>query len=153
MINNPIAVEIAKNDDVSVVRLVAFIIEEAHKLRASDVHFDPQNDNIRVRYRIDGALKNFYNIPSRFLSELVSRIKILSGMRTDEHQTPQDGRFRMIIAGKPLDIRASVSPTYYGENAVLRLLAGQAEAFTLESLGFSAANAQNCARQFASPTG
>jgi len=153
MINNPIAVEIAKNDDVSAVRLVAFIVEEAHKLKASDVHFDPQNDSIRVRYRIDGALKNFYNIPSRFLSELVSRIKILSGMRTDEHQTPQDGRFRMIAAGRPLDVRASVSPTYYGENAVLRLLAEQAEAFTLESLGFSAVNAQKLRAAICKPYG
>jgi len=125
-----------------VIKLVTFIIEEAQEMRASDIHVDPQNETIRVRYRIDGVLNDCHNLPLRFLPEVISRIKILAGLRTDEHQAPQDGRFRMVVSARPLDIRVSVAPTYYGENTVLRLLSDNAEAFTLESLGFSEENAE-----------
>jgi len=134
--------ELAKGQMISVVSLVAFIVEEAYSLRASDIHLEPQSDSIRVRYRIDGWLKDFHKLPLRIHSEVISRIKILAGLRTDEHQAPQDGRFRMVLEARPLDVRVSVAPTYYGENAVLRLLSDKAGIFTLESLGFSQNNAQ-----------
>ncbi|UMX47485.1 MAG: GspE/PulE family protein [Candidatus Nealsonbacteria bacterium DGGOD1a] len=139
---NIIQQELVKGRLASVIKLVDFMIEEAQSLQASDIHIDPQNETIRVRYRVDGALKEFHNLPIRLLPEIISRIKILSGLRTDEHQAPQDGRFRMMIGGRPLDIRVSVAPTYHGENSVLRLLSDNAEAFTLESLGFSPENAE-----------
>jgi type IV pilus assembly protein PilB len=145
--------ELAKGQMASVIKLVAFIIEEAQTLRASDIHIDPQNDAIRVRYRIDGVLKNFHYLPMRLQSEVISRIKILSGLRTDEHQAPQDGRLRMIVGASPLDVRVSVAPTYHGENAVLRLLSDKAEAFTLESLGFSKENAAKVAAAVKKPYG
>jgi type IV pilus assembly protein PilB len=140
MAENAIKQELAKGIGASVIKLVAFMIEEAQTLRASDIHIDPQNETIRVRYRIDGVLNDFHNLPMRLQSEVISRIKILSGLRTDEHQAPQDGRLRMVVGGNQLDVRVSVAPTYYGENAVLRLLSDKAEAFTLESLGFSKEN-------------
>jgi len=142
MAESTVEQELAKGAAASIVKLVAFIIEEAQNLRASDIHIDPQNETVRVRYRIDGVLNDFYNLPARLLPEMISRIKILSGLRTDEHQAPQDGRFRIVVSARPLDIRVSVAPTYHGENAVLRLLSDKAEAFTLESLGFSEDNAQ-----------
>ena len=140
MANGLVETEIAKDAAASTARLIDTIIEEAHNLRASDIHIDPQNGNVRVRYRIDGRLADFHFLPLRFCPEIISRIKILAGLRTDEHQIPQDGRFRMIIGGLPLDIRVSVAPTYGGENAVLRLLSDKAEQFALESLGFSPQN-------------
>jgi len=134
--------EIAKGQTASVIKLVAFIIEEAQEMRASDIHIDPQNDMMRVRYRIDGWLKEYHVLPPSLQQEIISRIKIIAGLRIDEHQTPQDGRFRLILQAQPLDVRVSIAPTYHGENAVLRLLSDKAEAFTLESLGFSEANAK-----------
>jgi Type II secretory pathway, ATPase PulE/Tfp pilus assembly pathway, ATPase PilB len=140
MANGLVETEIAKDAAASTARLIDTIIEEAHNLRASDIHIDPQNGNVRVRYRIDGRLADFHFLPLRFCPEIISRIKILAGLRTDEHQIPQDGRFRVIIGALPLDIRVSVAPTYGGENAVLRLLSDKAEQFALESLGFSPQN-------------
>jgi type IV pilus assembly protein PilB len=142
MEENIVKTELAKGQQISVVKLVAFIIEEAQTLRASDIHIDPQTDSVRVRYRVDGWLREHHRLPVRLHPEIISRIKIIAGLRTDEHQMPQDGRFRMILEARPLDVRVSVVPTYYGENAVLRLLSDKAEAFTLESLGFSEINAK-----------
>lgn len=150
---NLIKQELAKEGAVSIVKVVTFMIEEAHIMRASDIHIDPQNGAIRVRYRIDGVLNDLYRLPTRLLPEIISRIKILSGLRTDEHQSPQDGRFRVVAGGMPLDIRVSVTPTYYGENSVLRLLSDKAETFTLESLGFSGENAQKVKNAVRKPYG
>lgn len=126
--------------NVSAAQLVDSIIEEAQNLRASDIHIDPQSSRIRVRCRVDGRLKDHCFLPLRFRQEIISRIKILAGLRTDEHQIPQDGRFRTVVNDFPFDIRVSVAPTYGGENAVLRLLSDRAAQFTLESLGFSEKN-------------
>ncbi len=145
--------ELAKGQMISVVKLVSFIIEEAHGLRASDIHLEPQSGCIRARYRIDGWLKDYHELPLRLHSEIVSRIKILAGLRTDEHQAPQDGRFRMVLEARPLDVRVSVAPTYYGENAVLRLLSDKSGSFNLEALGFSPQNMQRIAEASKKPYG
>ncbi len=145
--------ELAKEQMTSVVKLVALIIEEAHGLRASDVHLEPQSDSIRVRYRVDGWLRDYHKLPLRMHSEVISRIKILAGLRTDEHQAPQDGRFRMVLEARPLDVRVSVVPTYYGENAVLRLLSDKAGSFSLKTLGFSPENASKIEEAVKKPYG
>ncbi len=117
--------------------LVAALIEAAAAERASDIHIDPSPDGVRVRVRIDGMLSDRHLVPSYLHNELISRIKVLSGLRTDEHQTPQDGRFRHTFAdGSYLDIRVAIMPTYHGENAVLRLLIDASVDHTLQSLGF-----------------
>ncbi len=122
---------------VSIVSLVGALIEEACAERCSDLHIDPVPDGVRVRMRADGILLDRHALPAHVHQEIISRIKILSGLRTDEHNAPQDGRFRYTFAdGKWVDIRVSVMPTYHGENAVLRLLANAAEEQTLASLGF-----------------
>lgn len=153
MANGLVETEIAKDASASTARLIDAIIEEAHNLRASDIHIDPQNGNVGVRYRVDGRLADFHCLPLRFCQEIISRIKILAGLRTDEHQIPQDGRFRMIIGGLPLDIRVSVAPTYGGENAVLRLLSDKAEQFALEALGFSPRNLEKIKNAITRPHG
>lgn len=130
--------ELRKKSGISIIELLDLIIEHANGLRASDIHIDPLQDKIRVRFRIDGILEDIYFAPINIHSQIISRIKILAGLRTDEHNAAQDGRFRKEKKNiRPLDIRVSIAPTYYGENAVLRLLANRAQEFTLDTLGFN----------------
>lgn len=133
--------ELSLGSRLSVVNLVDHLIEHAYDLRASDIHIDPDEDDVKVRLRIDGVLQDAPSFPKAIHSEIITRIKILSGMRTDEHQAAQDGRFRTNFENTgPIDVRVSIAPTYYGENAVLRLLADKSEEFSLTALGFSKEN-------------
>jgi general secretion pathway protein E len=131
--------EIARGNDLSIINLVNFLIEKAHTSRASDIHIDPGIEFLRVRLRIDGVLQESYLFPKKNHGEIIARIKVLSRLRTDEHQSAQDGRFRYSSHNSKdnIDIRVSITPTYYGENAVLRLLSDAGENFSLMSLGFS----------------
>ncbi len=139
---------------VSIIELVEVIIEEAHMRRASDIHIDPSRTMVRVRLRIDGVLQEVYQLPKDIHPEVISRIKVLAGMRTDEHQTTQDGRFRHHFAsGDVLDMRVSIAPTYQGENAVLRLLSDNAANHTLDMLGFSDADRQKIIAAIRRPYG
>ncbi len=126
-------------EEISIIELVHNLIKYSYKARASDIHIDPQENEIVVRARIDGILNKIFTFKKEIQDEIITRIKILSGLRTDEHNTPQDGRFKFFdpIENIKFDIRVSVMPTYYGENAVLRLLTSKEDSFTLETLGFS----------------
>src|SRR3989338_5250710 len=86
-----------KGGPIPVVDLVHRLIEEAYMRRASDIHLDPAEQSLRVRFRVDGMLEDAYSLPKSITSEVISRIKILTSLRTDEHQTAQDGRFRVVI--------------------------------------------------------
>ena len=133
-----LAGELARGTDISIVRLLECLIEEAHALNASDIHLDPTRTNVRVRLRLDGVLKDFHPLPKEVHQEVISRVKVLAALRTDEHQAAQDGRFRHVFTdGAMIDMRVSIAPTYHGENAVLRLLAGHGADYTLSLLGFS----------------
>lgn len=146
--------ELAKNLDISIINLVELLIIHAHKLRASDIHINPTQENLEIRYRIDGVMQDIFLFPLGICPEIISRIKILADLRTDEHQAAQDGRFRFRIEnGQIIDIRVSIVPTYYGENAVLRLLADQSEEYTLEKLGFSAENLEKINHALKKPFG
>lgn len=150
----PLAPVIPKDRSVSIVSLVSALIEEAHGERASDIHFDPTPAGVRVRMRTDGMLSDRHLLPAPVHAEVISRIKILAGLRTDEHQAAQDGRFRYTLpAGGWLDVRVSVMPTYHGENAVLRLLISEDEACTLESLGFGASERERIGEALKKPGG
>lgn len=130
--------ELAKGSDISIIALVNALIYEAHMLRASDIHIDPTHKGVRVRMRIDGVLQEMHEFSKSIHGEVISRIKVLAGLRTDEHAASQDGRFRHLFPnGASLDMRISIAPTYHGENAVLRLLAQNAENYSLGDLGFS----------------
>jgi type II secretory ATPase GspE/PulE/Tfp pilus assembly ATPase PilB-like protein len=124
---------------VSIIELVDDMMAYAFIARASDVHLEPFEDRLVARMRIDGILNDIFNFPKNFHSGIISRIKVLGGMRTDEHQAAQDGRFRMVLRApdKQFDVRVSIVPTYYGENAVLRLLAEQTNISSLDHLSLS----------------
>jgi len=128
------------SEKVSIVKLVDLIIEYAYVARASDIHLDPDEKGMRIRYRIDGNLTDMFPkspIPKDVRSELVARIKVVAGLRTDEHLVPQDGRFRVMAEGLGnVDVRVSIIPTYYGENVVMRILAAN-RSLDLEGLDFS----------------
>lgn len=147
--------ELAKGADVSIISLVDCLIEKAHVTRASDIHVDPTLSDVRVRFRIDGVLQEAYRFPKDIHNEVVSRIKVITGLRTDEHAATQDGRFRLMFPESEefVDIRVSIAPTYHGENVVMRLLSDKAESFTLESLGFSKEDADKVRKAIKRPTG
>src|SRR3989338_9651845 len=123
--------------DISIIELLDAIIEKAYDMRASDIYFDPRENAMMTRFRIDGVLHNMFSIPQILQSEIITRIKVSAGLRTDEHHAAQDGRFRMTLPKTKFDIRVSIAPTYYGENAELRLLTEQGQNFTLKDIGFS----------------
>ena len=139
--------DLARSPGVSIIALVDSLIRQAHALRSSDIHIDPRPGELAVRLRIDGMLQDKFSFEKRIHPEIISRIKIMSSLRTDEHQVAQDGRFRALLeGGTPVDVRVSITPTYYGENAVLRLLADNEADFTLESLGFTEENQKKLMR-------
>jgi type IV pilus assembly protein PilB len=129
--------EIERGAEASVINLVDALIEHAMLARASDIHIDPHSSNVKVRIRVDGVLVDSYTLPKELHGPVISRIKVLARLRTDEHQAAQDGRFRTNFDSGPVDIRCSIIPTYYGENAVLRLLSDQSAQFSLDAIGFS----------------
>ncbi len=146
--------EIAKPaDEISIIYLVNGLVEQAFRARASDIHIDPAEAKVDVRFRVDGVLHDAYVLPKAIQSEVTTRIKVLSGLRTDEHQAAQDGRFRIVADGVNVDVRVSITPTYYGENAVLRLLSTQAENYTLEGLGFTGLSLDRVRRNIRKPYG
>ena len=146
--------ELARGPGTSIIRLVDALVQCAYSARASDVHLDPREDGVTVRLRIDGVLQDVAALPTNIHQEVISRLKILCGLRTDEHQAAQDGRFKLSLQdGASVDVRTSIVPTYYGENAVLRLLSDQAEEFTLDTLGFTPENRARIERAIRKPHG
>jgi type II secretory ATPase GspE/PulE/Tfp pilus assembly ATPase PilB-like protein len=130
-------IDVMTTGDVSITKLVDYIIEQAYFMHASDVHVDPTETEIDIRFRIDGVLSTIFVLPKVLLNQVITTIKVHSGLRTDEHQTAQDGRFRVVIEKVPVDLRVSIIPAYHGENAVLRLLVSQIKALTLSELGLA----------------
>jgi len=146
--------ELSLGTSISIINLLDHLVEEAFGMRASDIHIDPREKDVRIRFRIDGVMQDIHEFPQSIRSEVITRIKILSGLRTDEHQKAQDGRFRLKLGkGVSVDVRVSIAPTYYGENAMLRLLSDSAEDFTLEKLGFSPADQKKVMRAIRHPYG
>ncbi len=132
--------EITEGDqEASVIKFVNQIIWEAFKDRATDIHFEPQEDELRIRNRIDGILHQIPLPPTlkRFQSAIISRIKVMSGMNISEKRLPQDGRINVRIKGEEIDIRVSTVPTVYGESVSLRLLTRGKIFLSLDKLGFS----------------
>jgi len=152
--NKIIDQELAQGANLSIINIIDHFIKHASRIHASDIHIDPQEKSVRVRFRIDGVLEDAHPLPKNIHGEIISRIKVLSGLRTDEHQAAQDGRFRSIIADAgSVDVRVSIVPTYHGENAVLRLLSDNAENFTLETLGFTTTDQQKILNAIKKPSG
>src|SRR5881409_635414 len=132
--------EITEGDqEASVIKFVNQVIWEAYKDRSTDIHFEPAEDELRIRYRIDGILHQTPMPPQlkRYQAALISRIKVMSGMNISEKRLPQDGRINVRIKGEEIDIRVSTVPTVYGESVSLRLLTRGKIFLTLDKLGFS----------------
>lgn len=121
--------------EAPIAKIVSTILEYAIKSRASDVHIEPQEDRVRVRYRIDGILYERLALPKAVQDAVISRIKILSDLKIDERRTPQDGRFNFKYLDQEVDLRVSVLPTTYGEKIVMRLLRKSGGVPTLTELG------------------
>lgn len=123
--------------DPPIIRIVDTLIAYAYQNRASDIHIEPREKDMLVRFRIDGVLHDLVKLPPTLHPQIISRIKILAKLRTDEHQVPQDGKVQFAIEGREdLDVRVSLIPTTEGEKVVLRLLSDRSRSFSLTNLGF-----------------
>ena len=129
--------EIVDETSAPIVRLVQLMISEAVQLRASDIHVEPFEDRVRIRYRIDGVLHERDTLPRRQLGAILSRIKILSKIDIAERRRPQDGRIKISVGEKELDLRVSIIPTNHGQSAVLRLLDKDNIRVGVRQLGFA----------------
>lgn len=127
-----------EDDDTPLIRLVSKLIIDAYKMRASDIHFEPQEKRYRVRYRIDGALREVSGPPKYMQANFTSRIKIMSNMDITEKRIPQDGRIRIAVGDKELDLRVSSIPTVFGESVVMRILDKSSIQLDIPRLGFYA---------------
>lgn len=132
--------KVADTIDAPVMKLVDMIISQAVRERASDVHIEPEAKDVRVRYRVDGLLHEELKLPQHMLAPVVSRIKILASMNIAESRVPLDGRFKIDIEGRKIDLRVSSFPSAYGEKVVMRILDKSASLVKLAEIGFSTEN-------------
>jgi general secretion pathway protein E len=124
-------------EDAPIIRLLNALMMESVKEKASDIHVEPYEKGLDVRFRVDGILRKVLSPPKIIQDALISRVKILAGLDIAEKRLPQDGRIKLLVGGKDIDIRVSIIPTALGERAVLRLLDRQAGVLSLEMLGLS----------------
>src|SRR6185312_10893527 len=125
----------AGGEDASVIQLVHRVIKEAVERGSSDIHFEPQEEEMRIRYRIDGVLQEAATVPASAIPAVVSRIKILSDLDIAERRIPQDGRISLAVSDKPIDLRVATLPASYGEKVVMRILDQSKVMIELEQLG------------------
>jgi len=123
------------SDEAPIIRLVNSLLFRAAKERASDIHIEPQERDICVRFRVDGVLQEVIRPPKRFQNSIISRVKIMGGLNIAEKRLPQDGRIRVKLAGRDIDIRLSTTPIVYGERIVMRLLDKSAVLLDLTDIG------------------
>lgn len=140
-------------DDAPVIRLVNTLISQALKDRASDIHIEPFESEVVVRFRVDGVLHAIVHPPKGVQAAITSRIKVMADLDIAEKRHPQDGRFRVKIAGREVDVRVSILPTAYGERVVMRLLDRGARMLTLKELGMSDDELEMMKRAIAAPHG
>lgn len=123
--------------DSPISRALSTILEYAVKSRASDVHIEPLEKTLKIRCRVDGVLREIMQLPKSIEPALVSRIKILSNLKIDEHRIPQDGQFTVKVAAKEVDLRIAISPVVWGEQVVIRLLDKSGNSFDLDQMGYT----------------
>lgn len=140
-------------NDVPIVKFVNLLIGQAVRLRCSDIHIQPTEGDVRVRFRVDGALKDMMTSPRGTLAALVSRIKIMAHLDIAEKRLPQDGRIQLTVDGEGIDLRVSTLPTIYGEKVVLRILFKANTVKSLDKLGFLADSIENFRSIYTRPYG
>jgi type IV pilus assembly protein PilB len=140
-------------EDLPVVKIVDTLLSHAILQGASDIHIEPHEKGVVVRYRIDGILRDAMELPKTAGSGLSARIKVLSNLKLDEKRLPQDGRFKIDLNNEKVSFRVSILPTYYGEKIVMRLLRESVSGFTLEGLGFHGQGLESIHRALKHKTG
>lgn len=140
-------------EEIPVIRVVDTLLEYAVFEKASDIHIEPQENSVIVRYRIDGVLHDVMTLPKVIQAAIVARIKVLSNLKIDEHRLPQDGRFKIEKDGYKFSLRVSTIPIFDGEKVVIRLLDESTKAMSLEDLGFEKINMEIIQRNAKKPHG
>ncbi len=139
--------------DSPISRALSTILEYAVKARASDVHVEPLEKSLKIRCRIDGVLREIMQLPKSIEPALVSRIKILSELKIDEHRVPQDGQFTVKVGDKEVDLRIAISPVVWGEQVVIRLLDKTGNSFDLEEMGYAGRSLRTIRKGVKRPNG
>jgi type IV pilus assembly protein PilB len=148
-----ISFPVASTRDAPLVRYVNLLLSQAISDRASDIHVEPAEDSIRIRYRIDGVLKEMAPAPKEIQAAVISRLKIMSDMDIAEKRRPQDGRLSVVAGGRKIDLRVVCLPTVWGEKIVMRILDNSAVLMSLPELGFSPANLNRWKTAYERPYG
>lgn len=141
------------SEDSPIAQTVNLLLEYAIRSHASDVHIEPREEYLQVRYRIDGILKEVNRLPNNVMGALTSRIKILANLKIDERRVPQDGRFKIIVGGRQYALRVSTLPIVDGEKIVMRILDESNQAVTLEQLGYWGKALADISREITNPNG
>lgn len=139
--------------DSPISRALNTILEYAVRARASDVHIEPTEDDLRIRCRIDGVLREIMKLPKSIEPALISRIKILSNLKIDEHRVPQDGQFAVHVSAKDVDLRIAISPVVWGEQVIIRLLDKSGSNFKLEDMGYAGRALRTIRKGIVKPNG
>lgn len=144
---------LASDDDAPVIKLINAILQEAIKTRASDIHIEPYESRLSVRFRIDGSLRDMLDLSSRLAAVLVSRVKVMAKLDIAKKRVPQDGRFSLNLGERSVDVRVSTLPSQHGERVVMRLLEKSAGLITLADLGMDAHIREAFDRALSRPNG
>ncbi|MDO4872223.1 MAG: ATPase, T2SS/T4P/T4SS family [bacterium] len=139
--------------DSPISKALNTILEYAVRAKASDIHIEPLEKSLKIRCRIDGVLREIMNLPKTIEPALVSRIKILSNLKIDEHRVPQDGQFAVAVGEKEVDLRIAISPVVWGEQVVIRLLDKTGNSFDLEQMGYAGRALRMIRKGIAAPNG
>jgi type IV pilus assembly protein PilB len=145
--------ESSSADDAPIVKLVSSVLVDAVRCQASDVHIEPQRDGLRVRYRVDGVLRDVMAVPRSATAAVVSRLKIVSGLDIAERRVPQDGRAKLAVDGRSIDARVSTLPSVHGEKVVIRLLTQSETIPNLDSIGLGPEDLATLLRAISAPQG
>jgi type IV pilus assembly protein PilB len=141
------------SQDSPISRALNTILEYAVRARASDIHIEPAETALRIRCRIDGVLREIMKLPKSIEPALISRIKILSNLKIDEHRVPQDGQFAVHVSNKDVDLRIAISPVVWGEQVIIRLLDKSGSSFKLEEMGYAGRALRTIRKGIAKPNG
>ena len=139
--------------DSPISKALNTILEYAVRAKASDIHIEPLEKSLKIRCRIDGVLRETMNLPKAIEPALISRIKILSNLKIDEHRIPQDGQFAVAVGGKEVDLRIAISPVVWGEQVVIRLLDKTGNSFNLEDMGYAGRALRTILKGISAPNG
>jgi len=145
--------ELVVDDHAPVVQVVTMLLTQAVRDRASDIHIEPQDGSVRVRFRVDGVLRDVTSVPDSMASALISRLKVMADMNIVERRRPQDGQIQTIVDDRPLDIRVATTSTIWGEKAVLRLLDKTRTLRSLRDLGMRPDEAKKFSQLISAPFG